>query len=74
MLVECPHCGKSVEVGGLGRKKLNHSVKNVCDALLKYCSVTETAKQLGCSRAYIYKVLKTNGLGSKGMINGEQKG
>jgi len=62
MLVKCQNCGQTLSVGGLGRKRLNHSVKNVCDALLKYCSVAETAKQLGCSRAYIYKILKTNGL------------
>lgn len=62
MKVQCPHCGQTLSVSGLGRKRLNHSVEIVCDTLTGTGSVTGAAKQLGCSRAYIYKVLKTNGL------------
>jgi len=47
-------------VNGLGRKKLDVPVKNICDALAKYSSITQTAKSLGCSREYIYKVLAEN--------------
>ena len=33
MIVQCPHCGGTVVVKGIGRKPLNIGVKNVCDAL-----------------------------------------
>ena len=33
MLVQCPHCSKSVVVNGLGRRPLNIAVTKVCDAL-----------------------------------------
>jgi len=62
MIVQCPHCGESVLVNGLGRKPLNMPVKNVCDALQASGSILAAANFLGCSRAYIYKVLKANGI------------
>jgi biotin operon repressor len=37
-------------------------LKNVCDALQVSGSILAAANSLGCSRAYIYKVLKANGL------------
>jgi len=46
----------------LGRERLNHTVKIVCDALRQCHTVTATARKLNCSRAYIYKVLKANGM------------
>lgn len=58
MIVECPHCGKSVTVNGIGRRPLQHSVKNICDALLSTRSVKLAANELNCSRGYIYQVLK----------------
>ena len=48
-----------------GRKPLDITVKNVCDALEKHQRVSAAATDLGCSRAYIYKVLKENGLSIK---------
>jgi hypothetical protein len=51
-----------VVVNGLGRKAFNMPVTNVCDALRLYRDVLEAAKSLGCSRAYIYNVLKANGM------------
>lgn len=60
MKVICPHCGKSIEVNGLGRKRLNIPVKNIYDALVHHSTVTAAAKALGCSRGYIYKVLMEN--------------
>ncbi len=36
-------------------------VTNVYDALQHNRSVLAAANELGCSRAYIYKVLKANG-------------
>lgn len=62
MLVQCPHCGKSVMVNGIGRKPLNIAVNNVYDALRLYRSVVTAANELRCSRAYIYKVLKADGM------------
>ena len=70
MLVQCPHCGKSVVVNGLGRKSLNIPLINVYDALRVCKSVQGAAYELRCSRAYIYKVLKVNGLTVAGIING----
>ena len=62
MLVRCPHCGKSVVVNGFGRRPLNIVVTKVCDSLQLHRSVVLAANELGCSRAYIYKVLKADGL------------
>ena len=62
MLVQCPHCGQPVVVNGLGRKAFNMPVTNVYDALRLRRSVLAAANELGCSRAYIYKVLKADGL------------
>ena len=45
-----------------GRERLNHTVKIVYDALRQCHTVTATAKKLNCRRAYIYKVLKANGI------------
>jgi len=60
--VQCPHCGKLVVVGSLGRKPLNHSVIEVCDALQQSTTVKQAAEIVGASRPYIYKILKANGL------------
>jgi hypothetical protein len=61
MIIQCPNCGKSVVVNGLGRKKLNIPFKNVYDALQAYRDVGQAATGLGCSRSYIYKVCKDRG-------------
>ena len=70
MLVQCPHCGQPVVVNGLGRKAFNMPVTNVYDALRLRRSVLAAANELGCSRAYIYKVLKADGLTPAGVIKG----
>ena len=70
MIVECPHCGKPVAVNGFGRRPLNIVVTKVRDALRLHRSVPVAANELGCSRAYIYKVLKANGLKLKEVIKG----
>jgi hypothetical protein len=62
MIVCCPHCGKLVVVNGLGRKAFNMPVIKVCDALRLHRSVSTAAVALGCSPAYVYKVLKADGL------------
>ena len=62
--IVCPRCGSSFEMLGntMGRKPLNHSVKNVCDQCSQCSTVKAVADKLGCSRGYIYKVLKDAGL------------
>ncbi len=70
MIIHCQNCGESVTVKGIGRRPLNTPVINVCDALKVHRSVLAAANFLGCSRAYIYKVLKANGLKSKDVISG----
>lgn len=63
MIVQCPHCGKTIDLGRVtGRKPLNIGVKNVRNALQEHRTVTAAAKELGCSRGYIYKVLKEAGV------------
>jgi molybdenum-dependent DNA-binding transcriptional regulator ModE len=67
-MVTCPYCGKVAATLSLGRPVLDIGVINVCDALRLYRSVSVAAEKLGCSRAFIYKVLKAEGLIAKDMI------
>jgi len=71
MIIRCPNCGERVVVNGLGRKKLNIPLKNVCESLQAHRNVLAAAKELGCSQGYIFGVLKTNGLKVKGVIEGK---
>ncbi len=68
MKVQCPNCGNSVVVKGIGRKPLNIPLKNVCEALRIYRSVVEASLELGCSQGYIYNTLKANGLKLRDVI------
>jgi len=60
-------------VNGLGRKAFNMPVINVYDALRLHRSVLAAANELGCSRAYIYKVLKAEGVILADVIKGKVK-
>lgn len=62
MKITCEKCGNVIAVKGLGRRKLNIPVKIVYDTLQAYSTVGQAAEKLGCSRPYIYKVLKDHGL------------
>ncbi len=62
MIIQCPHCGKRVKVNGLGRKRLNIPLKNICETLQSECSVAAAARQLHCSQGYIFNILKSHGL------------
>ena len=73
MIVQCPHCGKSVTVNGLGRKPLNIPLKNVCEALQAHHNVMTATQELGCSQGYIFKVLKANGMKLKDVVKGQVK-
>jgi len=57
--------GKGLSTRKLGRKPLGHSVINVCDMLLSTHSIGGAAKELNCSRGYIYKILKQEGMTPK---------
>ena len=70
MKVKCPHCGKSVAVNSLGRKPLNIPLKNVCEALQTHQNIVAAARELGCSPAYIFGVLKANRLKLKDVVKG----
>ena len=70
MIVKCPYCGKPVVVNGFGRRPLNILVIKVYDALRLNRSVLAAANELGCSRAYVYKVLKADGLTPADVIKG----
>jgi transcriptional regulator of acetoin/glycerol metabolism len=71
MRVLCPNCGKTVVVGGLGRKRLNISLKNICEALRSHGNVAAAAKELGCSQGYIFNALKAHGIRPKDIIDGK---
>ena len=70
MLIQCPNCGGTLALNSFGRRPLNIGVTKVCDALRLHRSVLAAANELGCSRAYIYKVLKANGLTAAALIKG----
>ncbi|MFC2047359.1 hypothetical protein ACFLTK_03700 [Chloroflexota bacterium] len=57
MKVQCPHCGKSVAVSGLGRKRLNIPLKIIYESLQVHCNVAAAASELGCSQGYVFKTL-----------------
>jgi len=71
MIVQCPNCGTSIVVSGLGRRPLNIPLKNVCECLQAHRSVVAAAQALNCSQAYIFGVLKANGLKLKDVISGK---
>ena len=61
--VTCPNCGEKIKVKGTGgRKPKDLPVIFVCDKLRACSSVARAAEELGCSRGYIYKVLKETGM------------
>ncbi len=74
MLVRCPHCGQTVTVYGLGRKRLSIPLKNVCESLKVHRSVVAAAQELNCSQGYIFKILKDNGLKLRDVINNKRRG
>jgi len=71
MIIDCPHCGRKIAVNGLGRKRLNIPLINVCESLHTYCSVPAAANHLSCSEGYIFGVLRANGLKLKAIVNGK---
>jgi len=72
MKITCPKCKTVIAVQGLGRKSFGIAVTNVCDALQLCHSVPAAANELGCSPAYIYKVLKQNNLKAVEVMGGKK--
>jgi len=70
MRIICPGCGKTISVSIGGRKPLSLSVKNVCDAVAGCSTVSQAAEKLGCSRGYIYRVLREHGMSPKALTEG----
>lgn len=67
MLVQCPHCGKSVVVQGLGRKACDIPFKNVLNALQNSCTVRQAVENLrqefnSGSVGYIYNQCRAHGI------------
>jgi len=60
-----------VVVNGLGRKRLNIPLKNVCEALEAHKNVVAAANELNCSQGYIFGVLRANGLKLKDVVKGQ---
>jgi len=54
-------------------KPLGHSVIFVCDTFRSCQSVGLAAEKLGCSRGYIYKVLKQQGLSPQDVIEAKAR-
>jgi hypothetical protein len=71
-VIICPHCGNVAATIGIGRTPTNKSVTDIYDALRLCRSVPLTAERLGCSRALIYKILKTHGLTVAGVLKVQQ--
>jgi len=71
MIAKCPYCGRKITVNGLGRKRLNIPLINVCESLQTHGSVVAAANELNCSEGYIFGVLKANGLKLKDVISGK---
>lgn len=71
MIIQCPHCGERVVVNGLGRKRLNIPLKNICEALQSERNVASAARKLHCSQGYIFNALKSQGLKPKDIIEGK---
>ena len=71
MIIQCPHCGERIEVNGLGRKRLNIPLKNICEALQSERSVASAARELHCSQGYIFNALKARGLKPRDLIEGK---
>ena len=70
MKINCPHCGKVAATIEIGRSPTNIVVTDICDALRFHRSIPAAAEKLGCSRALIYKILKSNGMTPADVIKG----
>jgi hypothetical protein len=62
MKITCPHCNEKFDLTLSGHPlKLDMPVITIINTLSECSSITQAAKKLGCSRAYIYFQLKLKG-------------
>lgn len=66
----CQHCGKVAATIGIGKVATSLTVTDICDSLTTTHSVSTTAQNLGCSRALIYKLLKSAGMTAREVLAG----
>ncbi len=71
LIVKCPQCGEKITVKGIGRPRLEIAVNKVYDALQRHHSLVTAAKELKCSQAYIYKILKNEGQTVRNVLKGK---
>lgn len=71
MIIQCPNCGQTVVVNGLGRKALNIPLRNVLESLRRHCSIKAAANELHCSEGYIFGVLKASGMKLKDVMTSQ---
>lgn len=62
MKITCPKCGHETSLVIGGRKRLDIPVNLVCDRIRDTPSAAAAAESLGCSKGYIFGLLKANGL------------
>ena len=72
--VICSKCGEKIKFKGTGgRKPKTLPVIFVFNKLTATHSVKQAAEELGCSRGYIYKVLKNQGTMPRDVIEAKAK-
>ncbi len=70
--ITCPYCHKIAATLRIGRQQTSITVTDVYDALQACGNVSDAAKNLGCSRALIYKILKANGMTARRALAGTE--
>ena len=70
MLVKCEHCGHTLTVGGLGRKRLNLPLKNVYKAIRDTSTGAAAGRLLCCSESYVFMILRRQNLKIKDIRDG----
>ena len=68
MKIQCPNCGHSVVVNGLGRKPLNIPLKIVCEALQAHSSIVAAAQELNCQPGIYIRCLESKWTETQGRI------
>ena len=61
MKVQCPNCGETIAVHGLGRKSGKYNVQNVLDTYHLYGSIRPAARKLDMPPGTVWHILKDNG-------------
>lgn len=62
MKIICPKCGKVIDVPGLGRRRLQVSVRNILDCVKATNTALAASQRAGVSKSYLFAVLKRQNL------------